>query len=752
MTAGRVVVVWDDQAGHWSVTITPPGGSPVSHPMAADRGNDGTDWPMPHPSTRPAARRSAGSWSRTGDAFRKLAHAVEAGNAKTYQAVAYGRHLFDALLGPEGWATLDTPVAGHPQVIELSWGPGPLHRFVWELMHDGHYYLALRPQAPAAFVRLVKPPGAAGGTGIPGPVTITRPPRVLFAVGSPLDDWQVRAGAEVMGLLREFERDSCRQGTAVQARVLTNTSLARLRRGCEELDPDVVHLIGHGRWDGGDKVGKLTLTSDSADLLREPQADESESGEEHTAAALADAMGVTLGCMASGRSGPTLVVVSACDGGVASTGVGLPLGAELAASGVPIVIAMAGAISDTACRVFTRSVVASVARGKDFTEALATGRFAAFAYAKNTPQYVDWALPAIFLRAELPEAFKLADPQAMEAVRNFIRVHDHIDNPLFAGRHELLDDLDALLGQGNPGVLVLHSTYPRRVGGTRALRELAAEAIRKGHLPVRIGSFLSTDDAPTTFPALARAIAGQIVQIAKGEEQLTPPRRTLLLLTGYDPDAPASAPGADGLLELPTAQPAPSAGRLVDTLRNDLFALQAAMAARHPGVFRDDAAPVLLLDDVHLYTDGLARLCEYLKPTGLGVGPKKLPVVLFVKEHETAAGQEMLAYREGHQGQGPLEFRELQHLTDLPGGAYQLALLSWLLNPPDVKGWPKRPVLAPKGNVEPGMWLDAFKNYMRDRNFYDPISYGEFADYVVKYRWFEAGEDDAILRAYGMLS
>lgn len=752
MTARTVVVAWDDQAGLWSVTITPLGGPPVSHLMAADRDDDGSHWPMPHPSTRAAARSRTSSWDRTGDAFRKLADAVKTGNASPKQAVAYGRHLFDALLGPRGWAALDTPAAGHPLVVELSWGPGPLHRFVWELMHDGHHYLALRAQAPVAFVRLVKPPGAAGGTAIPGPVTITRPPRVLFAVGSPLDDRQVRAGAEVMGLLREFERDSCRQGTAVRARVLTNTSLARLRRGCEELDPDVVHLIGHGRWDGEDEVGKLTLTSDSADALREPPADESGSGEEHTAAAMADAMGVTPGCVASGRSGPTLVVVSACDGGVASTDAGLPLGAELAASGVPIVIAMAGAISDTACRIFTRSVVASVARGKDFIDALATGRFAAFAHARNTPKYVDWALPAIFLQAELPDAFKLADPQAMEAVRALIRNHDHIDNPLFAGRHELLDDLDVLLGPGNPGVLVLHSTYPRRVGGTRALRELAAEAIRKGHVPVRIGSFLSTDDAPTTFPALARAIAGKIVEIAKGEEQVPPPRCTLLLLTGYDPDTPAGAPSADDLLELETAQSAPSARRLVDALRSDMFALQATMAGRHPGVFRDDAAPVLLLDDVHLYTDGLAQLREQLKPTGLGVGPRKLPVVLFVKEHATAAGQDMLAYREGHQGQGPLEFRELQHLTDLSDGAYQLAMLSWLLNPPDINNWPKRQVLAPNGSVEPGMWLDAFKNDMRDRNFYDPISYSKFADYVVKYHWFEVGNDDKILRAYGMLS
>jgi hypothetical protein len=735
MTAAVTVkVAWSEEAGQWWVTITPPGRAPVSHPMAADHDDTGFDWPMPHPSTRPD--RDAVSWDRTGDEFRELAGAVAERTATAVQAEAYGRHLFDALLGPDGTAALDGS-PGPPLVVELCWKPGPLHRFVWELMNDGQGYLALRESAPVVFVRLVGPRDATG------PVTITRPPRILFAVGSALDDKEVRAGAEIMGLLRDFEREAGIQGTAVRTRVVTNASLARLRREYQQLDPDIVHLIGHGRWDSQAKLGKLTLAPDPSGAQRTPPAEGSQSGEECTAATLAEALSKL-----SPPSTPVIVVVSACEGGVATTGAGLPLAAELAAS-VPIVIAMAGAISDTACRVFTRSVVCSVARGKEFTEALATGRRAAFAPSTPTPENVDWALPAVFLRASLPTAFKLADPQAVEGVRTVIRQHGHIRLPLFAGRYELLDDLDALLRPGNPNVLVLYSSYEHKIGGTRALQELAAEAIRKGHLPVRIGEYTS-GDAPRTFPALAEAIAKRVLDLAK-LEGVRRPRRTLLLLTGHDPDGSADVPSADDLLDLPLRDPPPSAHRLVDELRADVFALRDAVVAVRPEVLQSEAVPVLLLDDVHLYTDGIDDLLAQLTTTGLGVAQESLPVILFAKEH-VLAGAEVARYRGKNRGQGPIKFRELLHVTMLPGGADGLAYLTWLLNPPrDVPGWPDE-VLAPKEGIEPKTWQGIFKMAMRERAFYDPEGHQDFAAYVLEEKWVETGQDDTILQAYGMLS
>jgi hypothetical protein len=724
VTAGRVAVAWDGQAGRWRVEITPPGGGgPVAHPMAAHVDATGATWPMPDPATRPPAGDAA-SWDRPAEEFVKLADAVARRNATVEQAVAYGRHLFDALFGPAGWAALDLQPpgrpAGEPLVVLLEWDASPLHRFVWELLHDGTGYLALRAGSPAVFLRLAGPPGAAA------PATIARPPRVLFAVGSALSDQRVRAGAEVMGVLRDIERGRGVRGTAVQARVLTSASLTRLGTECERLTPDVVHLIGHGRWDAQAGVGRLTLADDAGG-----------GEEEHTAAELAAKL-----------STPTLVVVSACESGYASTEAGLPLGAELAAAGVPIVVAMAGAISDTACRVFTRSVVAAVARGVGFTTALAIGRRAAFAYAQNTPVKVDWALPAVFTRAALDATFILTDPVAVGAVREVIEGHGHVALPLFAGRHELFDDLDALLGPGQPGTLVLHSSYPRQIGGTRALQELAAEAVRLGHLPVRVGPFTCAD-APATVEALAYVVGLQMVRVAD-LEGVAPPRQTLELAAA-DPLAAAAAPLDDLLVLDRSALPPRSDRSLVRALRADLFALRDAVAAARPGVFAATAAPLLLLDDIHLCLDGLARLLALLSARGLGDAPQTLPVVVFGKEH---AGEGALLERERARGgrHGPLRFRELKPVGRLDGGADRLAFLSWMLNPPSgVAGWPDA-VLAPdEAWPDPEQWVETFREFMWDCSFYDPVAHQRFARYGLRFKLVVTGDDDAVLQAYGML-
>ena len=748
MSSARVSVIWDEADESWQVTSTSAPGTSVSYPMAAYLDETGTAWPMPHPATRPADGRDTASWDRTGQDFETLARQVRARTPTADEAMAYGRHLFDALLAP-GWATLDPPGGAGPLVVELRWAPGPLHGFAWELMHDGTGYLALRATAPVMLVRL------AGPDGEDPPATITRPPRVLFAVGCALNDKEVRAGAEIMGVLRELERGTGPSGSAVLARVLISASLSKLADAYERHDPDVVHLIGHGRWDGEAGLGKLTLAREGADPRGAQGA--KRQGEEHTAAELFTALSRSPRDPAAPdqRVTPTVVVVSACDsGGVASTAAGLPLGAELAAAGVPIVIAMAGEISDTTCRIFTRSVVASVARGKQLTEALATGRYAAFAYAQGTPEKIDWALPAIFLRAPLPEGFALADTSALGAIREVIEKLGDVAFPLFAGRPELLDDLDDLLQAGNPGALVLHSTYPvpLRIGGTRALQELAAEAVRKGHLPVRIGPFTS-GDAPRTFPELADRIAQRLVDIARGKG-VPDPRRTLLLLTGHDdPDAPAAAAlSVNRLLEMRRVDRSGSTAWLIEELRADVFALRDALAANSPGVFAAGAVPLLLLDDVHLYgEEAVRKLSDQLTADGLGHDVRSLPVALFVKEN-LSAGQLMLDYRVGHTAQGTVRFRELTHFRMLTDGKDQLALLSWMLNPPrGIPGW-QDIVLAPTATDMVGTWFGNFRMTMLKRNFYDQEVYEDYAAEGLERGWLERGEDDKILWTFGMLS
>jgi hypothetical protein len=655
---------------------------------------------MPDPATRPA-NTDASSWDRTPTAFVALADAVMRRDATAAQAQEYGRHLFDALIGADGWSALTSAAAPGPLVVGLRWEATALHHVVWELLHDGQEFLALQNATPLVLVRL------GNDTTASAPATIARLPRVLFAVGA-ANDLDLRAGAEVMGVLRGVER----AGGSVSSRVLAAATLADVAHECDRNQPDIVHLIGHGRWDIGADAGRLTFQSESA------------GSEEHTGAEVAVAVGH-----------PTLVVVSACDSGVARSEAGSPLAAELVASGVPIVIAMAGAISDTACRVFTRAVAAAVALGVPLVHALAQGRRASFAYTKLTPEKVDWALPAVFSRAPLDATFRLVDRQPIDDMRTWIERHDHGRLPLFAGRPSLLADLDELLKpQGNPGVLLLYSKYAQRVGGTSALRELAAEAVRLGHLPVRVGPFQQPSDAPTTFEAFIRAVMEQVERIADREGV----------------DAPVGS-----LTELDAAVPATPAQRdrnLVKALRADLFQLRDRVATT-ASVLDPARPPVLLLDDVHLYDECLARLFAQLTGSGLGEAPTKLPVILFGKE--TAAAPSQLGELRDKKGMG-IAVRELCHVADLPDDAYRAAFLCWMLNPAGlsehnrhgVKDWPSG-VLAPNDDSE--QWIDFFRGVISGKDFYDASAHRSTIEFALKHGYLVPGDDDAIMQAIGML-
>ena len=181
-----------------------------------------------------------------------------------------------------------------------------------------------------------------------------------------------------------------------------------------------------------------------------------------------------------------------------------------------------------------------------------------------------------------------------------------------------------------------------------------------------------------------------------------------------------------------------------------MFSLRNAISAEQPQVFRADAAPLLLLDDVHLYTDCQDELRDQLGATGFGAGRPSLPVVLFVKEH-VGAGWNMAQHRRGDESQGHVKFHRLVHVTELTDGNDGLALLSWMLHPPrDVAGWSDQ-VLAPTESVAAKVWLGAFRAIMEDRDYYDAKSYKHFVKFVETMISSRPGKDDNIMRAFGML-
>ena len=150
--------------------------------------------------------------------------------------------MFHALLGKTTWDAIRKAANAAPanEVIELGlqWpADDPLHRLVWELLHDGDDYLVLQAR-PVVPIRLVP-------CATPAPTTI-EPFRVCCSrSAASLGADNVRAGAELIGVLRGLQRN----GGSVHSRVLPSATADRLVDAVNTFQPHLVHLVGHGRWD-----------------------------------------------------------------------------------------------------------------------------------------------------------------------------------------------------------------------------------------------------------------------------------------------------------------------------------------------------------------------------------------------------------------------------------------------------------------------------------------------------------------------
>jgi len=698
----------------WNVQIEYPGASPQKARMVAGEDDTGRKWPLPDPARRPGSDDI--SWDRDPDDLSNLSKKITNRSVDATDAVAYGRHLFDTLLGQASWKLVEDAHDGDgPLILGLRWpaDQGTLHRMVWELLHDGNDFLALRAKRPVVPIRIVL-------SVTPMPSTIQSLPKVLFAVGTDVTDRRVRAGAEFMGVLRGLERG----GGAVHSKVLAKATEKQLRDTCERMKPDIVHVIAHGQWDSKSGITTLELRSDGG------------GSEEVTADVVARTV------TGSGQHPPTAIIVSVCQSGNTNHDAGLPLAARLVEAGIPLVIAMAGDVADTPCRVFTRSVADAIGRGHPLTTAIADGRRAALLYTQSgaTPETIDWALPALFASYPVPSDFRLVNAARIEDVRTRIVRFDLSRPPLFCGRDDSLEDLERLLDPTHPlAVLIASTERDGRFGGTRLLRELAGFAIRDRHLPIFIGPF-KEGEAPNNLAMLADEIDRKLTYIA-ALHGIEPPHSLL-----------ASA-AADFALKLgKNLAPGESftqscKNRFAQAVREDLNVLRDRIAAKNPAHVRDDATALLLFDDVHCYDDALELLLKSVGPTGLGVAPTKLPVVIFGKS-TSGAGALLIDFQATAGGSGWARFHTLRHVTELADDLDRFTFLSWYLHPePEVVGAPTS-VLAPALSDE---WIDTLRGYTKDKLcFYDPASLAEVERIGIKYGWLRKGNDDAILQAYGM--
>jgi hypothetical protein len=409
--------------------------------------------------------------------------------------VQFGRYLFDTLLGQRLWKVIRCIAeAEKAPLIELAlcWDSGQrgLHRLPWEMMHDGQNFLAAARPRFVAITRVVTPPAVKLPPAAPPP-QIGVPPRVLFVIGSKLADPDIRPGAEYLGLLRQIRSQQGQR--AVHTRILhanperserkiTPTYLLQV---IQDFKPDVVYFIGHGGFDASKGHGYLELTLEATD----------DAGKQEQRR-YADKL---LECLGAGARLPPIVVLSACySGTVQGQAAGpprmlepadaAPLAAELVAGGVPVVVAMAGRITDSACRLFTRRLGAALVDGEELVRATAQGRLAAFVDRPNLDMSVDWAFPAVFLAGHVPDNYKPVNVDKHECewvheqrIKAYKLLHAP---PVFCAREDFFEDYYDLFQPARRPVLMIYTSgEKRKVGRRRLLHELVAQAIRDGHAP-----------------------------------------------------------------------------------------------------------------------------------------------------------------------------------------------------------------------------------------------------------------------------
>lgn len=644
----------------------------------------------------------------------ELAARVDRGTATVAELKRYGGLLFDAALGQTLWRDLAERAADSPYLELAVRGPSErgdlaghdIQGLRWEALYDGTTFLAARGTqtergtcVSAGIMRLVPADDEARQQEFR---PIQRIPRVLFAVGSRLTDPRVRPGAEFMGILRHLER----KGGAIQPRVLESASIPSLVRELAQHQPDVLHLIGHGRWFPVDRCVKLQMRA------------ETDGDEWVTAEQLLGAFGE------SGHT-PAVVVLSACQSGaVPESGSTLPFAARLVAGGIPVVVAMAGDIADTACRVFTRALTTAIGQGTPLLRAIVLGRRAAF-FERPDPDSVDWIMPVLFRAEHVDGGATLVDITAAAAARHRARLLDVVWEPVFCGRGEFIAAMDRLLDQSDPlNVLVAHQSDPQQhFGGKRLLRELAARAVRAGRLPVLLGPFDS--DPPTDRGGLADALHDKLGEI---RDNLGLPARPAQIT------AAAAAPKA-------------KAADLARAIRADFALLEDDLPDTDPVRLSPRPRVVLLCHRVDRWLEALDDLLDMLRPQGLGPGAHPVPVIMTGADGAEQGLPLLEARLNRFHGASWIEFQQLGRLRSEDSDPEDiLAYQWWLLNP----ARDKQPVYAPRRGSSPAGWHGLLRWAMAERRLYDEQALFGFARVARDY--FTPDMDNDVLAAFAKVS
>ncbi|MEV0133050.1 CHAT domain-containing protein [Dactylosporangium sp. NPDC050688] len=618
--------------------------------------------------------------------------------------VGYGRWLFDVLFGDGRWAVvLERPEVRAARGVELAlrWpsGAAALHRLIWEAMHDGDGPLAAHPTLLVAVTRLViarRPPDS--------PLeSVTAVPTLLLAAGAKLSDKVIRPGAMFMGLVRAFESDS-----VCSVHVSHEVTASRLAADCRRLRPHIVHLVAHGR------PGVVMLAPEGP----------------HNGQITADVLVRTI---AGGQAMPSALILSAChtaeppfladrtsaDGPMPFA----PFAAQAVEAGLPVVVAMNGAVSEQASRLYTRRLLHAIHRGEPIVEAAAHGRRAALLGLSDPLRRLDWAMPVLFMAEHAPADYAPISPASTDRIADLADSFKFRQRPVFIGYFDLLamtDQLFAAESHDRLGFIGIHREGPiDRLGGTRVLQEMGYRLLQQGHLPIMIGPY-QEQSGPQDLRAWIAAVHRVAVRYSNKFDLPPVPPSVLHADGGRWPDVAAFA-AAVAMLPLPLARkriieavgefarpidPIDPIDRrdpldptvALDLLCDDLNRLATAVGSTG-APFGPHTRPVLLGDRVHDWGSALDDLLSVIDADGIGRPGRPVPVVVTAS---TVGGRGAIFKAWRDEEAGPRKFA-FPRLEPLPEHEAALGFLWVLLHPWRTTDESFLPVYTPMPKCEEGV-------------------------------------------------
>jgi hypothetical protein len=402
---------------------------------------------------------------------------------------------------------------------------------------------------------------------------------VLFAIGADLSDPDVQPGAEFLGLMRELERS----GSRIASYIVERASAGRLIEAVKQFKPDAVHFIAHG---GRDSEGERGLQM-------RPEEDGPDKPPKLVTAETLYA------CVSAGEKMPSIVVLAACESGAVSAVHGAPIAEYLVSRGVPVAIAMAGRVTDQACRLFTRTFGTALAGGGSLLKAAADARLAAYRRGAGPPlKTIDWALPCVFLADDIRHDYQPVAVSGGVPVSKRIQDYGFPEGPVFCGRSRFFGLYDDLMSPGPLNVLAVYS--PGDTGGlgkTRILREYGTRALLDGHLPVVVGL------AGLRRPTDPRRFAEELLWAMRESRGV------------FSLNLPSAPPALLELLCFPS-DPPQLAGLSWDDWRKEVSKVLAQHRTNNVGIDREFLAASITTDLARLLADARAAVDARIGPAG----------------------------------------------------------------------------------------------------------------------------------------